>query len=147
MHFNAFARLTSSDAFRLHSPSPSEAHPVHAACFLVSLVLSPLGFSCVCLCGPRVWRTCAHSHACWGILCILTHNEAVMKQGADSQGNRAVPAPAVADGRQLGGRPHGGVLRPAPWRRVLPAGGREVRPAGWSVVYYSNRCSLLLNAF
>ena len=67
LHFNAFARLTSSDAFRLHSPS--EAHPVHAACFLVSLhvALSPLGFSCVCLCGPRVWRSCAHSHACWGI--------------------------------------------------------------------------------
>ena len=69
LHFNAFARLTSSDAFRLHSPS--EAHPVHAACFLtcflVSLALSPLGFSCACLCGPRVWRSCAHSHACWGI--------------------------------------------------------------------------------
>jgi hypothetical protein len=26
-----------------------------------------LGFSCICLCGPRVWRICAHSHACWGI--------------------------------------------------------------------------------
>ena len=51
LHFNAFARLTSSDAFRLHSPS--EAHRVHAACFLVSLALSPLGFSCVCLCGPH----------------------------------------------------------------------------------------------
>jgi hypothetical protein len=35
LHFNAFARLTSSDAFRLHSPS--EAYPVHAACFLPSL--------------------------------------------------------------------------------------------------------------
>ncbi len=70
LHFIAFARLTSSDAFRLHSPS--EAHPVHAACFHVSLALSPnlspLGFSCVCLCGPRVWRICAHSHACWSIL-------------------------------------------------------------------------------
>jgi len=52
--------------------------------------------------------------------------------GADagsSQGDRAVPPPDVADGRQLGGRPHSGVLRPAPRRRVLPTGGRDVQPA------------------
>ena len=50
--------------------SPSEAHPVHAACFHVSLALSPLGVSCVCMCGPRVRRICLHLCA---FVCILVH--------------------------------------------------------------------------
>jgi len=102
LHFNAFARLRSSDAFRIHSliHSPSEAHPVHAACFHVSLALSPnlspLGFSCVCLCGPRVWRICAHTHACWGIFLHShaswsSHEASIMlssrPRGASKSGN------------------------------------------------------------
>jgi hypothetical protein len=44
------------------------------------------------------------------------------------QGDRPVPPPAVTYGRQLGSRANDGVLRPAPWRRVRPPGGRDVRP-------------------
>jgi hypothetical protein len=67
LHFNAFARLTSSDAFRLHSPS--EAHVrVHAACFLVSLALSPLGFFVyVCVVHESGPHASVYPHACWGI--------------------------------------------------------------------------------
>ncbi len=75
MHVNSGAFLYScilmhSHVSHLHMHFVSTAHPKpirSTACFLVSLALSPLGFSCVCLCGPRVWRICAHSHACWGI--------------------------------------------------------------------------------
>jgi len=53
---------------QMHFVSTARPKPIrsmlHAS---LSLALSPLGFSCACLCGPRVWRICAHSHACWGI--------------------------------------------------------------------------------
>ena len=39
-------------------------------CFHVSLALSPLGVSCVCMCGPRVRRIYLHFGAFW---CILVH--------------------------------------------------------------------------
>jgi len=92
LHFNAFARLTSSDAFRLHSPS--EAHRVHAACFLVSLALSPLGFFVyVCVVhesGPHAcWGIFMHSHASWS-----SHEASIMlssyhraTRGASKSGN------------------------------------------------------------
>ena len=54
-----------------HAHSPSSPYPLRPH---VSLALSPLGFSCVSMCGSTVRCIPTHSvtHAC-AFLCILTH--------------------------------------------------------------------------
>ena len=51
---------------------PQPVQPI-SGCVHVSLALSPLGFSCVCMCGPRVRRICVHFTV---FSCILTHHVA-----------------------------------------------------------------------
>ena len=53
-----------------HAHSPSSPYPLRPH---VSLALSPLGFSCVSMCGSTV--QCIQTH-CLSSLCILTHSDA-----------------------------------------------------------------------
>ena len=59
LHFNAFARLTSSDAFRLHSPSA--AHPVHAASLWVISFESARLLLCMFVWSTSLAHLCAFS--------------------------------------------------------------------------------------
>ena len=53
-----------------HAHSPSSPYPLRPH---VSLALSPLGFSCVSMCGSTV--QCIQTH-CLSSLCILVHSDA-----------------------------------------------------------------------
>jgi hypothetical protein len=67
--FDTVRILTHSYTYRSFPLLPHSAH--HDA----FLALSPLGFSCECMCGPRIRRMCAYFHAFW---CMRMHSYAFL---------------------------------------------------------------------